>query len=37
MSLLTGIIYNKEEVLSEILKQLEVYFTLLEPEDASRN
>jgi len=30
MSLLTGIIYNKEEVLSEILKQLEVYFTLLE-------
>ncbi|WP_225036985.1 biotin--[acetyl-CoA-carboxylase] ligase [Winogradskyella sp. SM1960] len=30
MSLLTGVIYNKDEVLFEVLKQLEFYFKLLE-------
>ena len=30
MSLLTGVIYNKDEVLFEVLKQLRVYFNLLE-------
>lgn len=30
MSLLTGIVFNTDEVLSEILKQLQVYFTKLE-------
>ncbi|MCA0133670.1 biotin--[acetyl-CoA-carboxylase] ligase [Winogradskyella alexanderae] len=30
LSLLTGILYDKDEVLSEILQQLEYYFTLLE-------
>ncbi|WP_400080834.1 biotin--[acetyl-CoA-carboxylase] ligase [Winogradskyella sp. R77965] len=35
MSSLTGIIYNKDEVLSEILKQLGTYFELLEAEKFS--
>ncbi|BAO74731.1 biotin--[acetyl-CoA-carboxylase] ligase [Winogradskyella sp. PG-2] len=30
MSLVSGIIYNKDEVLSEILKQLQYYFEILE-------
>ncbi|MBV7270024.1 biotin--[acetyl-CoA-carboxylase] ligase [Winogradskyella luteola] len=30
MSLLTGIVFDKDEVLSKILKQLQVYFKLLE-------
>ncbi|MFK7833865.1 MAG: biotin--[acetyl-CoA-carboxylase] ligase [Winogradskyella sp.] len=30
MSLLTGVLYNKDEVLSEILKQLKLYFDILE-------
>jgi BirA family biotin operon repressor/biotin-[acetyl-CoA-carboxylase] ligase len=30
MSLVTGILFNKDEILSEILKQLEKYFNLLE-------
>ena len=33
MSLLTGVIYNKDEVLSEILKQLKLYFELLEAKE----
>jgi BirA family biotin operon repressor/biotin-[acetyl-CoA-carboxylase] ligase len=32
MSLLTGVLFNKDEVLSEILKQLEIYFELLASE-----
>jgi BirA family biotin operon repressor/biotin-[acetyl-CoA-carboxylase] ligase len=35
MNLLTGIIFNKEEILSEILKQLQIYFELLELEKFS--
>jgi len=35
MSLLTGILFSKEEVLSEILKQLEIYFELLASEKFS--
>ena len=30
MNLLTGVLFNKDEVLSEILKQLQIYFELLE-------
>lgn len=30
MSLLTGVIYNKDEVLSKVLKQIQSYFELLE-------
>jgi BirA family biotin operon repressor/biotin-[acetyl-CoA-carboxylase] ligase len=30
ISLLTGIIYNKDEILSEVLKQLQFYFEMLE-------
>jgi len=30
MSLLTGVIYNKDEVLFEVLKQFKIYFNLLE-------
>jgi len=30
MSLLTGVLFNKDEVLSEILKQLKIYFELIE-------
>ncbi len=30
MSLLTGIVFDKDEVLSKILKQLQIYFELLE-------
>ncbi|MBO6879719.1 biotin--[acetyl-CoA-carboxylase] ligase [Winogradskyella sp.] len=30
MSLLTGVLYNKDEVLSKILKELQFYFKLLE-------
>ena len=30
MSLLTGVIYNKDEVLSKVLKQLQFYFEMLE-------
>ncbi|SDI14607.1 biotin--[acetyl-CoA-carboxylase] ligase [Winogradskyella thalassocola] len=30
MSLVTGVIFNKDEVLSEVLKQLKVHFDLLE-------
>ncbi|MBU2930183.1 biotin--[acetyl-CoA-carboxylase] ligase [Winogradskyella psychrotolerans] len=30
MSLVTGVLYNKHEVLSEVLKQLEIHFSLLE-------
>ena len=29
MSLLTGVLFNKDEVLSEVLKQLEIYFELI--------
>jgi BirA family biotin operon repressor/biotin-[acetyl-CoA-carboxylase] ligase len=35
MSLLTGILFSKEEVLSEILKQIEIYFELLASEKFS--
>jgi len=35
MSLLTGVIYSKDEVLSEVLKQLEFYFDLLESKQLS--
>jgi len=30
MSLLTGVLFNKDEILSEILKQIQIYFELLE-------
>ncbi|MGJ8549780.1 biotin--[acetyl-CoA-carboxylase] ligase [Winogradskyella wichelsiae] len=30
MSLLTGVLYNKDEVLAEVLKQLQFYFKILE-------
>ncbi len=30
MSVLTGILYNKDEVLAEVLKQLQIYFEILE-------
>ena len=33
MSLLTGVVYNKDEVLSQILKQLQYYFAILESKD----
>ena len=33
MSLLTGVVYNKDEVLSHILKQLQYYFAILESKD----
>ncbi|MBU2922382.1 biotin--[acetyl-CoA-carboxylase] ligase [Winogradskyella psychrotolerans] len=35
MSLLTGVIYNKDEVLSEILKQMKFYFNILESNNHS--
>ncbi len=35
MSLLTGVLFSKDEVLSEILKQLEIYFELLASEEFS--
>lgn len=33
LSLLTGVVYNKDEVLSQILKQLQYYFAILESKD----
>jgi len=36
MSLLTGVIYNKDEVLSEILKQMKFYFNILESNNHSK-
>ncbi|WP_411895959.1 biotin--[acetyl-CoA-carboxylase] ligase [Winogradskyella sp. A2] len=33
LSLLTGVIYSKDEILSEILKQLKYHFDLLESDD----
>ena len=33
MNLVTGIFFNKDVVLSEILKQLKIYFNLLESKD----
>jgi len=33
MSLLTGVIFNKDEVLSEVLNQLQMYFELLEAKE----
>ncbi|WP_458627497.1 biotin--[acetyl-CoA-carboxylase] ligase [Winogradskyella sp. PC D3.3] len=33
MSLLTGVIFNKDEVLSEVLNQLQIYFELLEAKE----
>ncbi len=35
MSLLTGVIYNKDEVLSKVLKQLQFYFDMLEAQKFS--
>jgi BirA family biotin operon repressor/biotin-[acetyl-CoA-carboxylase] ligase len=35
MNLLTGVVYNKDEVLSEVLKQLKFYFELLESKQFS--
>ena len=36
MSVLTGVLFNTDEVLSEVLKQLEMYFELLVSEDFSK-
>ncbi|NRD24819.1 biotin--[acetyl-CoA-carboxylase] ligase [Winogradskyella litoriviva] len=36
MCLVTGVVYNKDEILSEILKQLEKYFDLLESKQHSQ-
>jgi len=36
MSLSTGVVFNKDEILSEILKQLQIYFKLLESEKFSQ-
>ena len=33
LSLLTGIVYNKDEILSKILKELQIYFRLLETQE----
>jgi BirA family biotin operon repressor/biotin-[acetyl-CoA-carboxylase] ligase len=35
ISLLTGILYNKDEVLSEVLKQFQLYFNMLEDQKFS--